>query len=254
MKRECRMKANGEKIDRRHLKAIGCIKQDGSGFQLLFEQLPAAYGLGENYILELPTYIRSLKDEYDALLDGLKQTLIRRTKAMFSEKPIEAESRASLAAIISDWNERLDPKTNEQLFSDGTHRLLELFKAVPNDEAAFIARLAKRMTDLRLEDWDDSMLGVCLKKLQDQKATAEAFHSVDDSKDHSDAAIRSSGYQVTFPTHDGRGVTKRFEFVQYGPRGKLLYNRITDTLSSMGQALSEQEKRQILMEILQELC
>ena len=40
----------------------------------------------------------------------------------------------------------------------------------------------------------------------------------------------------------------------YSNRGKLLYNQITQSLDSMGHAISEQEKRQIIMEILQKLC
>ena len=252
--RECKKKPNGDRITQRDLKAISHLKQNGSGFQLLFEQLPGAYELGEDFIPDLMTYIRGLKGEYDALLVQLKQELIQRMKIMFSKVPIEAESRASLAAIIGDWIEDLDPKASEQLFQDGTHRLLELFKSVPNDEAVFIARIAKLMTDLRLEDWDDSMLDVCLNKLRAYKATAEAFRSMETAESPADTVNQASGYQITFPTSDGRSITKRFEQIHCGPRGKLLYNRITDTLSSMGQALSEQEKRQIIMEVLQELC
>ena len=85
-------------------------------------------------------------------------------------------------------------------------------------------------------------------------ATAEAFHAVRETGDALVTGGETSGYQVSFPTSDGWTITKRFEQIHYGARGKLLYNRITDALSSMGQALTEQEKRQIIMEILQELC
>lgn len=53
---------------------------------------------------------------------------------------------------------------------------------------------------------------------------------------------------------DGSAITKSFERVEYSNRGKLLFNQITQSLDSMGHALSEQEKRQILMEILKKLC
>jgi len=58
------------------------------------------------------------------------------------------------------------------------------------------------------------------------------------------------------PTLDvnGESFTKRFDRVEYSNRGKLLYNSITANLAAMGQAISEQEKRQILMEVLKELC
>ena len=251
--RECKRKPNGDKITKRDLKAIGFLKQNSSGFQLLFEQLPGAYELKEDYASELPTYIRNVKEEHDSLLGDLKHQLIWKTKALFSIAPLNAEARTSLAGIIGDWIETLDKKIREQLFPDGTHKLLELFSSVPNDEEMFIARLAKMVTDLRMEDWDDTTLESCLKRLKQYKETAETFHS-QTPKEPEELADGAGGYKVTFPTSDGRTVTKRFAQVQYGNRGKLLYNQITSALASMGQALSEQEKRQIMMEILEKLC
>ena len=106
------------------------------------------------------------------------------------------------------------------------------------------------VTDLRLEDWNNSTLALCLDRLKTYKSTAEVFHSVmtEPLADESVTGI-ITGYQITFPTSDGRTITKRFDQVQYGARGKLLYNQITSALSSMGQSLSEQEKRQIVVEI-----
>jgi hypothetical protein len=49
-------------------------------------------------------------------------------------------------------------------------------------------------------------------------------------------------------------VTKRFDRVEDTGKGKLLYNQVTAALDSMGRAISNQEKRQILMEILKNLC
>lgn len=49
-------------------------------------------------------------------------------------------------------------------------------------------------------------------------------------------------------------VTKRFERVENTGKGILLYNQVTAALDSMGRSISNQEKRQILMEILKDLC
>ena len=49
-------------------------------------------------------------------------------------------------------------------------------------------------------------------------------------------------------------VTKRFDKVEQSKRGKLLMNSILADIDSMGHAISEQEKRQILMEVLKKMC
>ena len=56
---------------------------------------------------------------------------------------------------------------------------------------------------------------------------------------------------LTFVNADGSATTKSFERVAYSNRGKLPYNEITQSLDSMGHVISEQENRQIIMEILQ---
>ena len=52
----------------------------------------------------------------------------------------------------------------------------------------------------------------------------------------------------------GNAVTKRFEKVEQSKRGKLLMNALLADIDSMGHAISEQEKRQILMEVLKKMC
>ena len=49
-------------------------------------------------------------------------------------------------------------------------------------------------------------------------------------------------------------ITRRFDKVEISSRGKLLFNQITAAIESMGHAISEQEKRQVLMEVLKKLC
>ena len=63
-----------------------------------------------------------------------------------------------------------------------------------------------------------------------------------------------NSYQITFVDDKGNNITKRFERMEYGSLGRLLYNSIMGEIDSMGQSISEQEKRQILIEVLKEFC
>ena len=155
-----------------------------------------------------------------------------------------------MPSVIKDWCESLDEKVFEQLFTNGTEKCLGLFKTATNDEETLIARLAKTATDLRLEDWDSSTYERFVANVKKYKATAEAYQSIDAAQEE----VAADAYQVTFVGENGQSVTKRFSRVDYSKRGKLLYNQVTDALDSMGQSISEQEKRQIIMDILKELC
>ena len=43
-------------------------------------------------------------------------------------------------------------------------------------------------------------------------------------------------------------------FISETARGKLLHNKILSELEAMGLSISEQEKRQVLINILKDLC
>ena len=80
--------------------------------------------------------------------------------------------------------------------------------------------------------------------------TAKAFHDTTVAETIND----TSSYQVTFAEAGGTSTIRRFEKVEVSARGKLLFNQITASLDAMGHSISEQEKRQILMEVLKKLC
>ena len=63
-----------------------------------------------------------------------------------------------------------------------------------------------------------------------------------------------STYEIRFRSDDGSSEVKRFDRVETSKRGKLLYNSILSEIDSMGYSISEQEKRQILMDILKKMC
>ena len=65
---------------------------------------------------------------------------------------------------------------------------------------------------------------------------------------------RRHSNQIVFTDGEGNVVTKRFDRVAGTRRGKLLYNQVTAALDAMGRAMSDQEKRQVLIEILKDLC
>ena len=105
-------------------------------------------------------------------------------------------------------------------------------------------------TDLRIEDWNDNTEEVFESNLLRYKQTAEEFHG--QVKENADENV--SMYEITFRNSDGQAVTKRFDKVETSSRGRLLHNTILSELDSMGYSITEQEKRQILMEILKNMC
>ena len=252
--KEMKIAPNGKEIDRGYSGFIKLLRQDPSGYDFLFEQIPQVFGY-TSFVEGAADNIRGAKEFYDNALANLRGFLAYRVKKLFvakgKHKPV---NQMSLSSVIRDWCESLDQSVFEQLFTDGTDRCLGLLKNISNDESTFVARLAKVTTDLRMEDWNDHTLEKCIISLEHCKNTAEAFHGESDTVDTRHDEIGPDSYQISFALGNGRSETKRFERIATSNRGKLLHNKIVADIESFGQAITEAEKRQILMDVLKNFC
>lgn len=82
------------------------------------------------------------------------------------------------------------------------------------------------------------------------KETAENYiRSVERKGDYQEV-LEENQYKISFFDKSGRLLVKKMRKFEKSPRSKLLYNSIEAQLEAMGQSLSEEEKRQVLLEIL----
>lgn len=249
--KESKCTSEDVQMSKKYRKVLRLLKQNANGNELLFEKLPALF-TSEITLDRLIDEISSMKRFYDSFVVGVKNELVCFLKTNFvGAVYVDKVEKMSLSSIISDWCETLDPKVFEQLFPDGTDKCLALFKTITNDDDATVSKLARLATDLRIEDWDDKTKSKFEENVLCFKHTAESYQC----KENKEQAIDSASvYQISFTDEEGAVVTKRFERTESTKRGKLLYNQVTASLESMGRSITDQEKRQILMEILKDLC
>ena len=226
------------------------LRQNTTGSDLLFKKLPEAFAYDE-CTTDVAEEIIAAKDLFDSLLSELKQYLIEKTKISFlPEEDKISGANQTLTATVKEWCDSLDPKSFEQLFQDGTDRFLQHLKTITNDEDSFITRLAKLATGLRIEDWDAATNEKYFEAIERYKKTAKEFHS----SVVAETINATSSYLIVFADEEGKNTTRRFDKIEVSARGKLLFNQITASLDAMGHSISEQEKRQILMEVLKKIC
>ena len=229
---------------------VRLLKQNIGGYEMLFVRLPKEFGNEGDYSL-VAKEVNSAKDYYDNAIVLLIDCLTKYIKDLFSKNGGKnLHERSSMTSVIRDWQESLDESIYEQLFENGADKFLGLVRNISNDETSFVIQLGKLITDLRIEDWDDKTVTLFEKKLKEYKETAEEFRGETDSE----IGGETSTYSMTFIDDEGKTVTKRFDKVEQSKRGKLLMNSIISDIDSMGHSISEQEKRQILMEVLKKMC
>jgi hypothetical protein len=190
--------------------------------------------------------IESIRKEWDEAVPNLIKTVSQDVNFIFNI----SKARSSLASVIRDWCETLSEQTKQYLFPNNENRILSLMLSVTNDESSFVQRLAKSVTSLRIEDWGSHTVLNFLQDLRIFKKTVEDYNVV---KKHVEER-KAEEYKIMFKDESGRDITKTFGRIECTGKAKILFNAIQTDLDEHGQAITEQEKRQVLMDLLQKLC
>ncbi|MBR1537473.1 MAG: hypothetical protein IJ630_11105 [Treponema sp.] len=222
---------------------IKAIKNEKGAQELLFTSIPDALSEGV-CSLETARKIKIIKETYDGLLGNLSDELSFEVKEIFSQ------------SSYSLWLSSLPESSLNHLFTDGTERLFAVLKKNSASDDDLIPDLAFAATGLRLEDWEESTKEKFLSQIKAWKKSAENFSLQSDSEKTTlgKNPNATKSYAVSFPKEDGKVMTKYFEKVDESPRARLLFNKVTDALDTMGQSLNQAEKRQVLMRVLETLC
>ena len=234
-----------QKIQSSHKRFVGSLKQlDANPREFLFEKVFTIFQY-KDFSEDIVEDILAVKLEYDKAVKNLIGYLAEQVKRIFALGKL----RGSLSSIIKDWYEGLSGNTRQNLFRGNENKVLGLMATITNDDHTFMQRLAKAITFLRIEDWNSDTVDSFLDDLKTFKSTVEEFNA---SEDESTKGVAT--YEITFMDESGKTIPKRFQKTEYSDRAKLLLSEMAVAMDEYGQSITEQEKRQVLIELLEKLC
>lgn len=234
----------GNRIDREKIKFINALKKpELNAREFLFDDIANIFNMRE-FTPVVADNIEKTKAIFDDAVNVLMSGLAEDIRECFENGQPE---KATLNSIMLDWYEKLKDSTKTHLYNNGEDKILNLIKDATNDDKAFITRMAKSIVGLRIEDWNDKSISEFISGLKAFKETVE-------SQNDNSTTDSSDIYTLTFHGQNGTTITRSFEKCEYSNRAKLLYNEVLDAVDSYGQSISENEKRQVLMEIIEKLC
>lgn len=238
-------------VKKEHLRFLKLLKQAGTGAQnLLFNRLPKCFDCEAVGDILLNKIIAA-KNNADRIKDNLESELIAETIRVFGT----GNYSLGLCACGATWIDALPEISKTKLYPNGAERIIGVLKEPGNDERELINRLARAVTGLRIEDWNSSSVLAFLSRLKQFKDTIESeslkYESAEVAQDE---GISSDHYAVTFIDQQGKAKRRTFQRAECSKRARLLQNRISSDIRDMGHSITQEEKRQVLMEILETLC
>ena len=236
-----------EKLSKNEIILISALKNPSlNAKEFLFTKLPEIYNF-KNFNCESVNFLKESKKILDYAKNNLINGLILDLKVFFDDS--KDNSGNSLITVIKDWYEALDEITKNHLFNNNEDKLLKIMSNISNDEIMFIEEIAKLTTGLRIDDWNDNTINLFKNEILQFRDNVINFNN--NSKN---IINKSNIYNLSFVSATGEETNKTFSKNDYSPRAKLLMNELYTSIEEMGKSITVHEKRQVLIELLENLC
>lgn len=237
--------SNGKKISKERLDFVNSLKlQTTNSRRFLIETLPTIFQ--QNSItISLTDSIDKSKSKFDNAKNYLLEYVVKELKTEF-----KCSNDKSLCSGLSEWYDSLEIHTIQHLFPNNENAILSLISSIGNDENTFAERIGKALMGLRLDDWNNIIADSFAETLRAFIKSIEDYNK----ENHEEQKPGNQSYSIKFMNEDGSEKVRSFEKVEYSKWANLLYQDITGAIEDIGQSVTEQEKRQVLIDILSELC
>ncbi len=234
--------SNSEKQFRNSLKL-----SEINAHEFLFNKLPKTFGrieIDEELLGKIEDSKNTLSRAKRCLVDMVTQEVIH----LFSK---HQSPKATFRSVMLDWYDGLSGQIKNHIFASGEERILTLIRDMTNDHSRFIESLARNLTGLRIDDWEDDTIDSFSVSLKQFKDSVEQQNK---AKELTESGLSKGIYSLSLVNDKGNEVIRTFDKTSYSERAKLFYNEVTNNIDEYGEAVSKQELRQVLLDIIEMLC
>lgn len=237
-------KNRSKALDKKILKFKNSLKApEINAREFLFDKLPEIFGYN-TFTLRLEQDILTVKEYLDNVKANLINTLSDEMKVMFATNNLN--QKASLSSVLKDWSEQFSKDVLTHAFSSSEEQMLELCLKPTADTNKFIEIFARTSTGLRIDDWDQITIESYNISLEKFKNNIEAYSN----KIAKQGKNKTEFYKISYIDASGHEEFKTFEKKEYSSQAKLLYNDAEAMMEEYGESLSSEEKRQVLVDII----
>lgn len=232
-------------IDRETINFINSFKvNEINARELLFEKVFKIFGYN-GFDLGVLEKIEKAKSIFDNAKTNLINYLALQLKSYFGNKNDKLEK--SLYSVMLDWYENLNDSAKQHMYNGIENSILNTIQNVSHDEELFVENLARVVTELRIDDWAELTISGFVTSIE------EFIKSVSECENISEKNDGAGVYKLTFVNDEGVETVKTFDKTDYSGMADLMYSDVEAMISEYGDAISKNEKRQILIDIINNL-
>lgn len=213
------------------------VKYEINYRSFVFEDL-LKYLKAENYN-ECLMKLKEVKAYLNSHDNRVREHLIKVTKEV-----IDKHYKGTLTGSLIKWYTDLTDDQKEHLYNTETNKFMKFIQSNEHSEIEAVNKLAQIFTGLSIEDWNDNSINAYLEGIKESKSLVEDYEIAADSQDGQGLI------KIIFEAQEEAAVEKTFNKTEISPIGSTLFNAIEEVIDEYGYSVDDNEKRNILMEIL----
>lgn len=214
------------------------LQYDINPHAFLFTDIPKFFDSENDYIRTLES-LRTFAGEYNSFIDDTKTYLADKTKKVFNRT-----IKGSLSSIMQDWYNSLPETTRTHVFSSEVNRFLHFIKENTSfDDNDVVSELAKCVTMLAVEDWNDQLVNTFLNDIKIYIDTVNSFILEDED-------TATEGTITLSLDYGGKVYENNITDTEISGIAETAMNNIESHLEEYGEAITAKERVAILLQLL----
>ncbi|HCL4436930.1 TPA: hypothetical protein N2D87_003640 [Clostridium botulinum] len=204
--------------------------------EILFEDLPKNVIKSEN-LNTVYERISVIKDYYDCHLVKLKQALTHKLIEIFN-----TSYNGTLRSALKYWYQNLPKESKVRIYEPTTNMFLKIAKGIDKyEETLLINEIAKEVTGLFIEDWEDNVAKVFIERIYIIKGEIEKEEVAADIDEN------RRNYKIV----SSENVEKQINIGKISDDGEMIYNEMLELIDNETGNMQANEKVAILFKLLE---
>lgn len=226
-------------VQQRMLKfKVQLLQYDINPHAFLFTDIPKYFDSENDYVRTLEG-LREFAADQNSFTAKIKIYLIDKTKPLFN-----SSIKGSLSSIMQDWYNSLSETTRTHIFSSEVNGFLHFIKENTSfDDSDVVSELAKCITMLAIEDWNDRLVNTFLNDIESYIDVVNSF-TLEETETAADGTIvLSLGY-------GGKVYENNITDTEISGIAETAMNNIESHLEEYGEAITAKERVAVLLKLL----
>lgn len=218
---------------KRHL-----LQYDINPHSFMFTDIPEYFECTNSY-MEVIKRLKLFYESYNSFISDSKHYLINKVSAIFN-----STINGSLCSIMNDWYDALPNETKNHVFSSEVNAFIHFIRENTSfNDVEVISKLAKSITMLAIEDWNDDTVTKFLSNIEEYIDVINKFEL-------EEVSVDDNGYIGLSIDYAGKVFEKNITETEISGIAETALNNIETELEDYGDAISAQERVALLLKLL----